>query len=87
VICDVGGGVGNISIQLAERYPALQFILQDLPGQLEIAKHNVWPQHCPNAIQQKRISFIPLDFFKESPKKGCDIYFVSAVRSKYLPHS
>lgn len=87
MVCDVGGGVGSISIQLAERYLALQFILQDLPGQLDIAKHKVWPQRCPNAIQQKRISFIPLDFFKESPKKGCDIYFVSAIRAKYLTHS
>jgi len=84
VICDVGGGVGSISTQLAKCYPTLRFILQDLPGELEIAEHKVWPQRCPEAIQQKRISFIPLNFFKESPEKGCDIYFVSVVCCKYL---
>ncbi|KAL9712332.1 hypothetical protein Ac2012v2_003569 [Leucoagaricus gongylophorus] len=79
VICDVGGGVGSISTQLAKCYPTLRFILQDLPGELEIAEHKVWPQRCPEAIQQKRISFIPLNFFKESPEKGCDIYFLKSV--------
>ncbi|KXN91143.1 Sterigmatocystin 8-O-methyltransferase [Leucoagaricus sp. SymC.cos] len=79
VICDVGGGVGNISIQLAKRYPALRLVLQDLPEQLEAAEHKIWPERCPEAIAERRINFTPLDFFKGSPKKGCDIYFLKNV--------
>lgn len=76
-ICDVGGGVGNISTQLANSYPALRLILQDLPHQLKIAEEEVWPEHAPKAIAENRIEFIPFDFLQEAPKLGCDIYYVS----------
>jgi hypothetical protein len=75
-VCDVGGGVGNISIQLAKSYPAINLILQDLPQQLQVAEEKVWPERFPEAISGHRIEFIPLDFFKESPKPNCDIYYV-----------
>ncbi len=77
MVCDVGGGVGNISMQLAKRYPALRIVLQDTPEQVTTAKDKIWPRHCHEAIIDRRIEFVPLDFFKESPKRGCDIYFVS----------
>lgn len=77
VVCDVGGGIGNISMQLAKQYPTLRIVLQDTPGQLEDAERNIWPQHCREAVVEKRVEFVPLDFFKESPKKGCDFYLVS----------
>ncbi|KAJ3576709.1 hypothetical protein NP233_g252 [Leucocoprinus birnbaumii] len=79
VVCDVGGGVGNISMQLAKRHPAIRLVLQDLPGQLEAAERKIWPERCPEAIAEKRISFVPLNFFKESPKQGCDIYFLKNI--------
>jgi ubiquinone/menaquinone biosynthesis C-methylase UbiE len=79
VVCDVGGGVGNISVQLAKCYPALRLVLQDLPEQLKIAKQEIWPERCPEAIMERRIEFVPLDFFTELPKRGCDIYFVSSA--------
>jgi ubiquinone/menaquinone biosynthesis C-methylase UbiE len=75
-VCDVGGGVGNISMQLAKSYPSLHLILQDLPHQLKVAKEKVWPERCPEAISEHRIEFIPVDFFQESPKRNCDIYYV-----------
>ncbi|EKM76021.1 hypothetical protein AGABI1DRAFT_79240 [Agaricus bisporus var. burnettii JB137-S8] len=78
-ICDVGGGVGNISTQLANSYPALRLILQDLPHQLKIAEEEVWPEHAPKAIAENRIEFIPFDFLQEAPKLGCDIYYVKNI--------
>ncbi|KAF9452281.1 S-adenosyl-L-methionine-dependent methyltransferase [Macrolepiota fuliginosa MF-IS2] len=79
IVCDVGGGIGNISIQLAKRYPAIRLVLQDLPEQLGAAENKIWPERCPEAMIEKRVSFVPLDFFTESPKKRCDIYFVKNV--------
>jgi hypothetical protein len=79
VVCDVGGGIGGISVQLAKCYPRLHFVLQDLPKQIDGAEKNFWPEHCLEAITERRIDFIPLDFFKESPKEHCDIYFVRSI--------
>jgi hypothetical protein len=75
-VCDVGGGIGNICIKLAKRYPTLHLVLQDLPQPLDTAKKEIWPERCPEAISESRIESIPLDFLKEAPKEGCDIYYV-----------
>ena len=76
-VCDVAGGVGNISLQLAKAYPNLRLILQDLPERIQQAKNEVWPKECPEAIAERRITFEPIDFFASSPVLGCDVYFVS----------
>ncbi|KAF7782904.1 hypothetical protein Agabi119p4_2280 [Agaricus bisporus var. burnettii] len=79
VVCDVGGGVGNISIQLAKSYPSLHLILQDLPHQLKVAEEKTWPELYPKAISERRIDFVPLDFLQESPKQNCDIYYLKNI--------
>jgi len=43
-VCDVGGGIGDISLQLAKAYPNLRLILQDLPEQINVAKNEIWPK-------------------------------------------
>ena len=75
-VCDVAGGVGNISLQLAKAYPNLRLILQDLPERIQQAKNEVWPRECPEAIAERRITFEPIDFFESSPVPGCDVYYV-----------
>ena len=75
-VCDVAGGIGNISLQLAKAYPNLRLILQDLPERIQQAKNEVWPKECPEAITEHRIVFEPFDFFASSPVPGCDIYYV-----------
>ena len=76
-VCDVGGGIGNITLQLAKTYPTLDLILQDLPERILQAKNEVWPKECPEAIMEKRIKFEPIDFLSESPVQGCNVYYVS----------
>ena len=75
-VCDVAGGIGNMSLQLAKTYPNLRLILQDLPQRIQQAKNEVWPKECPEAIAERRIAFEPLDFFASSPVPGCNIYYV-----------
>jgi hypothetical protein len=36
----------------------------------------VWGSQYPEAVSEKRIDFVPFDFFKESPVKGQNIYYV-----------
>ncbi|XP_006460604.1 hypothetical protein AGABI2DRAFT_117544 [Agaricus bisporus var. bisporus H97] len=78
-VCDVGGGVGNICINLAKHYPTWKFVLQDLPKPMDNAEKKIWPERCPEAIAENRIEFIPLDFLKGSPKEGCDIYYLKNI--------
>jgi ubiquinone/menaquinone biosynthesis C-methylase UbiE len=82
IVCDVGGGVGNISLKLAKRYPTLRLVLQDLPQPLNTAEKKIWPERCPEAISENRIEFVPLDFLKGTPKEGCDIYYVSFLNHR-----
>ncbi|KAG6919697.1 hypothetical protein DXG01_002643 [Tephrocybe rancida] len=74
-VCDVGGGVGALSIQLAKAYPKLRYKLQDTPERIRQAKEEVWPEKCPEAIAQNRIEFKAMDFFVESPIANCDVYY------------
>lgn len=76
-VCDVGCGIGTVSIALAKAHPNLQFILQDLPRRLEQAKHEVWPEKFPDALAKSRVQFVPLNFVTDVPASGCDVYYVS----------
>ena len=83
-VCDVAGGVGSISLQLAKSYPNLRLILQDLPERIQQAKDEVWPKEYPEAIAEGRITFEPIDFFTSSPVPGCNVYY---VRDTFLSFS
>ncbi|KAF8994600.1 O-methyltransferase-domain-containing protein [Cyathus striatus] len=78
-VCDVGGGIGNITMQLAKKHRKLELILQDLPDRIVQAKSEVWPKECPEAVAEDRIRFEPVDFFKESPVSGCDVYYMKNI--------
>jgi hypothetical protein len=77
-VCDVGGGIGHVTMQLAKAHPTLQLKLQDLPERILQAKNEVWPKECPEAIQENRIEFEPIDFLSESPIKDCNVYYVGS---------
>ena len=83
-VCDVGSGVGNMSLQLAKAYPTLKLKLQDLPERILQAKNEFWPKKYPEAIEEGRIQFEPIDFLSESPIQGCNIYYVSNSCDKFL---
>ncbi|KAG7439317.1 S-adenosyl-L-methionine-dependent methyltransferase [Guyanagaster necrorhizus] len=79
IVCDMGGGIGVVSMQLVDAYPNLHIVLQDVPAQIEVAKNEVWPKFCPMAIGEGRVEFKTMDFFAELPVKGCDVYFVKNI--------
>ena len=75
-VCDVGGGIGHITMQLHRSHPKLQLILQDLPKTIQQAQFEIWPKLCPEALEKQRVQFKSLDFFTESPVADCNVYFV-----------
>jgi len=77
-ICDVGGGIGNMSIALLKRYSHVKVVLQDLPSVISNSI-KVWNNEYPSVVAGNRITFTPFDFFKEEPVHGLDIYYLSHV--------
>lgn len=75
-VADIGGGVGNVSVELAKAYPQLKLTLQDLSETIEDAK-KLWNTECPSAVSEKRIDFIGKSFF-DGIIQGQDIYYVCA---------
>lgn len=72
-VVDVGGGHGPVSIGLAEVFPDLKFIVQDLPNVLEGA-----PASLPAALKE-RVSFMTYNFLELQPVQGAEVYFFRAV--------
>ncbi|KAI9672395.1 MAG: hypothetical protein M1817_003417 [Caeruleum heppii] len=80
-VVDVGGGVGGFSLQLSRIYPDLEFIVQDRAATLIHAEQKVWPAENPEALAEKRVAFMPHDFFKPNPVEGADVYWM-----RYIMH-
>ena len=72
-VVDVGGGHGPVSISLAEAFPDLRFIVQDLPSVLEGV-----PANLP-AVQKGQVSFMAYNFLEAQLFKGAEVYFFRAV--------
>ncbi|KAJ6571673.1 S-adenosyl-L-methionine-dependent methyltransferase [Mycena capillaripes] len=78
-VCDLGGGVGAMAIELARAHLRLQLKLQDLPDRMIQAENVVWPAECPEAIRENRVEFKAIDFFVEPPIAGCDVYYLKNI--------
>ena len=68
-VVDVGGGQGGVSQALANAYPNLKLIVQDLPGTAEEGERLLPP------TLRKQVTFMGHDFFTEQPIKEADVYF------------
>ncbi|KAK1230372.1 hypothetical protein PQX77_006543 [Marasmius sp. AFHP31] len=80
VVVDVGGGIGTISLELAKRYPKLNFVVQDLQGFVEKG-NELWRQRLPEALDTSHnsLSAPAHDFFKPQMRKDASIYLLRHV--------
>lgn len=62
-VVDLGGSTGTVAFALAEEFPGLEIMVQDLPGALEAAQ----------VREGKDVSFMPHDFFHEQPIRDADV--------------
>ncbi|KAJ4356448.1 uncharacterized protein N0V89_004481 [Didymosphaeria variabile] len=69
-LVDVGGSKGEYSITIAQKYPQIKVIVQDLPDVVDRAKSST------PADSADRITFMAHDFFTEQPIKGADVYLM-----------
>lgn len=76
--CQVGGGKGHISTILAQAYPGLNFIVQDLDSVVQLGKDSVPADLLP------RFDFMPYNFLDPQPDlrgrvKGRTTYFLRSI--------
>ncbi|KAH7875000.1 S-adenosyl-L-methionine-dependent methyltransferase [Lentinula edodes] len=76
-ICDVGGGYGDIILDLMKAHPHFKLVLQDQPQIIDMAR-KFWEEEYPEAIQI-RVQLVPFDFFKDTAVQGCDFYYLCSV--------
>lgn len=66
-VVDIGGSHGKAMVAIAERFPSLRFIVQDLPP--TIAARRPIPPEFDSCV-----SFMEYDFFTPQPIIGADAY-------------
>jgi len=75
-IVDVGGGIGHVSVAIAEEYPEVSFIVEDKPSLAEQATKVITKRGLNSHVE-----FFQHDLFKPQPDKarGASIYFLRNV--------
>ena len=70
VFVDVGGSHGKAAIAVAEAYPEMRCVVQDISEPTIAAAKNSLPDNLKD-----RVEYQVHDFWHDQPVKGADIYF------------
>lgn len=72
-IVDVGGAQGHVSVHLAQRFPTLNFVVQDIPEVIDGPEGKV-----PGELTD-RVSLVAHDMFTPQPARDADVYLLRYV--------
>ncbi|TFY76020.1 hypothetical protein EWM64_g7996 [Hericium alpestre] len=75
---DVSGGFGHVLLGIAQVNLKLKFTLQDQQHVLDQAKQFLKKEYL-QGVENNNPHLVPLDFLKESPVKGQDIYYMRFI--------
>ncbi|KAL4756869.1 O-methyltransferase-domain-containing protein [Aspergillus foveolatus] len=81
LVVDVGGSTGHASIAIAETFPGLRFVVQDLATNAD-AGRELLANAGENEAQKDlaaRITFQAHDFFEDQPIVGADVYLLRMI--------
>lgn len=73
VVVDIGGSRGHVSADLAQRFPQLRFVVQDMPEVVKGAEESL-PEEVAG-----RVSFASHDMFTEQPVRDAEVYLLRYV--------
>ena len=69
-VVDVGGSHAQVSIAIAQRFPNVKCVVQDLPDTIA-----GMPEHVPAELQE-RVTGLAHDFLQPNPTPGADVYLL-----------
>ncbi|KAF8192216.1 O-methyltransferase [Mycena galopus ATCC 62051] len=78
IVVEVGGGIGQISLAIAQEHPGLRIVIQDLGPAIELAKAH-WAKHLPTHVDTKLVELQVHDFFTAQPVKNADVFLLRHV--------
>ncbi|KAJ7330390.1 O-methyltransferase [Mycena albidolilacea] len=78
LIVDVGGGIGSISLEIAQANPHLRFLIQDKQAVIREGEQH-WETELPGALAAGRVSFGEHDFFGPQSVKNADIFLLRFI--------
>ncbi|KAK7002289.1 O-methyltransferase-domain-containing protein [Favolaschia claudopus] len=78
VLVDVGGGIGNTAMTIAQKNPDLRVVVQDLEHQVAQGKPH-WEQNFPAHVKNQMVEFQGIDFFGPQPVKNASVFMVRYV--------
>ncbi|TCD62225.1 hypothetical protein EIP91_007204 [Steccherinum ochraceum] len=76
-VCDLGSGVGYMSMDLIRLNPGINVVMQDTKETVELGKA-FWQEKAPEAVSNGRAKFKAIDFLKEPPVTA-DVYYLKHI--------
>ncbi|KAK7021280.1 hypothetical protein VNI00_017455 [Paramarasmius palmivorus] len=65
-------------MDLSKKNPNFKVVLQDQPEVLVQAKE-YWSTQYPQAVQEGKVRFVPINFLRDNAVEGCDVYYVKSI--------
>ncbi|KAI2905805.1 hypothetical protein CBS63078_5259 [Aspergillus niger] len=78
VVVDMGGSTGHVSIALAESFPSLRFVVQDLPDVVSNSIRQLEERQLPLSVTT-RIQFQGHSLLHMQPVKGAAVYLLRQI--------
>ncbi|KAL3264742.1 hypothetical protein ABHI18_000447 [Aspergillus niger] len=78
VVVDMGGSTGHVSIALAESFPSLRFVVQDLPDVVSNSIKQLEERQLPLSVTT-RIQFQGHSLLHMQPVKGAAVYLLRQI--------
>ncbi|KAF7337131.1 S-adenosyl-L-methionine-dependent methyltransferase [Mycena venus] len=78
LVVDVGEGVGTSCFLLADNFPELKFVVQDLEGVIRQGKE-LWSTKVPAVISSERVILQMHDFFTPQPQNGAAVFLLKQI--------
>ncbi|KAK7028529.1 putative S-adenosyl-L-methionine-dependent methyltransferase [Favolaschia claudopus] len=78
LIVDVGGGIGSLSLEIAQANPHLRFLIQDKAAVIQEGTQ-YWNTELPGALASGRVTFGEHDFFGPQSVKNADIFLLRFI--------
>jgi 6-hydroxytryprostatin B O-methyltransferase len=77
IVVDVGGSVGDAAIAIAEAFPHLKLVVQDLPRNTDNGRKML--ESSPKKALAERVTFQGHDFMEKQPVRDADVYLLRTV--------
>ncbi|KAJ7354209.1 S-adenosyl-L-methionine-dependent methyltransferase [Mycena albidolilacea] len=76
LIVDVASGVGTLCLTLAEKFPELKFVVQDLEVLFSRGKRSLWNKKMPAVMSSGQVKFQVHDFFTPQCQTGATVFMI-----------